>query len=73
MAAKKKKAGAPGKKSAKGNVVVGSKVKEAIKSGGVRMAGDFADALNEKVHGLIAGAVARCKGNNRGTVRPHDL
>ena len=74
MAAKKKKAaGKKPARSSKSNVVVGSKVKEAVKGGGVRMAGDFADALNARVHDLIAGAVARCKGNNRGTVRPHDL
>ena len=55
------------------NLVVGSKVKEAVKAHGYRMAGDFGDALNAKVHELIKAAAARCGANNRGTVRPHDL
>lgn len=57
----------------KANLVVGSKVKETVKSNGYRMAGDFTDALNLKVHELIKGAAIRCGANNRGTVRPHDL
>lgn len=62
----------PAKKPAL-NLIVGSKVKEAIKGHGYRMAGDFGDALNAKVHALLAAAVERCGKNNRGTVRPHDL
>ena len=61
------------RKAAAANLVVGSKVKEAIKGHGYRMAGDFGEALNAKVHALIADAVARCAANNRGTVRPQDL
>src|SRR5687768_15659768 len=56
-----------------GNLVVGSKVKEAIRSSGVRMAGDLLDALNSSVNTMIRGAVSRAKANNRGTVRPQDL
>jgi hypothetical protein len=67
--AKKKAAGKGGKSS----LVVGSKVKEAIKSQGVRMAGDLLDALNGAVANMIKGAAARTKANGRGTVRPHDL
>ena len=63
----------PARKAAAANLVVGSKVKEAIKGHGYRMAGDFGEALNAKVHELIAAAVARCAANNRGTVRPQDL
>ena len=55
------------------NLIVGSKVKEAIKGHGYRMAGDFGEALNAKVHELLKAAVDRCGKNNRGTVRPHDL
>lgn len=65
MAAAKKK-GSP-------SLVVGSKVKEMIKSSGVRMAGDLLDALNATVGGHLKSAVARCKANGRGTVRPQDL
>ena len=61
------------RKAAAANLVVGSKVKETIKGHGYRMAGDFGEALNAKVHELIAAAVLRCAANNRGTVRPQDL
>ncbi|MEZ6006232.1 MAG: hypothetical protein R3F05_00485 [Planctomycetota bacterium] len=72
--AKKKAAKASrGKKAANLNVVVGSKVKEAIKSHGVRCSGELVEALNGHVLGILSGAVARCKANNRGTVRPQDL
>ncbi len=56
-----------------GNVIVTSKVKEAVKAGDVRMAGDFPEALNAEVQATIDKAIARAKGNNRGTVRPSDL
>jgi hypothetical protein len=85
MAARRKKAtkrkatkrkatrGASRKKAAVANLVVNSKVKEAVKAHGYRMAGDFGDALNAKVGELIQSAVARCEANGRGTVRPQDL
>jgi hypothetical protein len=66
----KKKAAAKGGKS---SLVVGSKVKEAIKGHGVRMAGDLLDALNASVGSMLKAAVARTKANGRGTVRPQDL
>ena len=75
MAARKKKKSkrAPRRKAATSNVVVGSKVKEAIKGTGYRCSGDLVDALNSRVHDMLSGAVARCAANNRGTVRPQDL
>ena len=77
MVARKKKKKAAKRKATraapKANLVVGSKVKEAVKGHGYRMAGDFGEALNAKVHALIADAVARCAANKRGTVRPQDL
>lgn len=73
MAARKKKRAAARKKAPALNVVVGSKVKEAIKGTGYRCSGDLVDALNAKVHEMLEGAVARCEANNRGTVRPQDL
>jgi hypothetical protein len=54
-------------------VVVGSKVKEVIKEAGLRSDGELVQAVSDKVHELLAGAIVRCKGNNRSTVRPHDL
>jgi len=54
-------------------VVVGSKVKEVIKEAGLRSDGELVQAVSDKVHELLDAAIARCKGNKRGTVRPHDL
>jgi histone H3/H4 len=74
MAAKKKaKARAAKKGSTTVNVVVGSKVKEAVKRNGVRCSGDLVEALNVHVQGVLKAAVARAKANKRGTVRPQDL
>jgi histone H3/H4 len=52
---------------------VASKLREAVRSHDIRMAGEFIEALNEQVHELISKAVKRAKGNKRGTVRPDDL
>jgi len=77
MAARKKKKKARARRSAKKapalNVVVGSKVKESVKSHGVRCSGDLVEALNAHVQGIIGQAVERCQANKRGTVRPQDL
>ena len=54
-------------------LIVGSKVKAAIKASKCMCEGDTLPELNEKVHELLAAAVARCKGNKRSTVRPTDL
>ncbi|MEX0592992.1 MAG: hypothetical protein WD358_07410 [Nitriliruptoraceae bacterium] len=55
------------------SVVVQSKVKDAIKAQGLRMDSNLPDALNEKVHALVAKAAKRAKENGRGTLRPYDL
>ncbi len=75
MAARKKKAKrkAPARRKPALNVVVGSKVKEAVKSHGVRCSGDLIESLNGKVLAMLSDAVARCEANRRGTVRPQDL
>ena len=77
MAARRKKKRRSKKKASRRkatlNVVVGSKVKEAIKSYGVRCSGDMVEALNAHVLASIDAAVARCQANKRGTVRPQDL
>jgi hypothetical protein len=54
-------------------VVVGSKVKDVIREAGLRSDGELVAALSDRVHDMLEAAVARCQGNNRGTVRPHDL
>jgi hypothetical protein len=55
------------------SVIVQSKVKEAVKGLDLRMDSSLPDALNDKVHELLAQAAARAKENNRGTLRPYDL
>jgi histone H3/H4 len=76
-ARKKKKAKAKARRTTKKapalNVVVGSKVKESVKSHGIRCSGDLVEALNLHVQDVIGKAVARAQANKRGTVRPQDL
>ncbi len=55
------------------SLVVGSKVKEAIKAEGCNTAGDLADALSAEVAGLVKRAAARAQANGRKTVRAADL
>ncbi len=55
------------------NVVVTSKVKEAVKGHELRMSGDVPDALNAKVQEILKAAAQRAKDNGRGTLRPYDL
>lgn len=52
-------------------LIVKTKIKEAAK--GMNVAGDFADALNEKVKKLIEEAVKRAEANGRRTVQSRDL
>ncbi|MBI2106050.1 DUF1931 domain-containing protein [Candidatus Woesearchaeota archaeon] len=52
-------------------VVVRSKVKEHAR--GCNVSGDFAEALNKEVVGLIGRASERAKANNRKTVSSRDL
>ncbi len=52
-------------------LVVKAKVKEFAK--GMNVAGDFAEALSEKVAGLIKDAAQRAKDNGRATVKARDL
>ncbi len=55
------------------SLVVGSKVKEAIKIEGCNTAGDLTDALSAEVAGLVKKAAARAKANGRKTVRAADI
>ncbi|HEY3357203.1 MAG TPA: hypothetical protein VGQ83_28395 [Polyangia bacterium] len=54
-------------------LVVGSKVKDVIRAAGLRTSGDLVEALSERVHSFLAGAVERAQKNGRATVNPHDL
>ena len=83
MAARKKKAskGKSKKKSTtrrpapkeKEVLLVGSKVRQAIKDADCNTGGDAVEGLNEWVHWLIAQATARAVANGRKTVRAHDF
>ena len=55
------------------SLVVGSKVKEYIKSKGCMTAGDTLDALSDCVRAILDKATERTKGNKRSTVKPADL
>jgi hypothetical protein len=54
-------------------LLVGSKVKAAIKAAGCNSSGDAVDGLNAWVHWLIQQATARAQANGRKTVRAHDF
>lgn len=70
----KTKAKAKAKAKAPAEVlVVGSKVKAAIKAAGCNTGGDSIGALNAVVHQYIAQATARAQANGRKTVRGHDF
>ena len=71
--APKKKATGAKKSSTKEVLLVGSKVKAAIKAAGCNTAGDAMDGLNEWVHWLIGQATARAGANGRKTVRNYDF
>jgi len=78
MAARKKKKVAKktarrGKAAARETLCVGSKVKGYIKSKGMKCSGELVEALSGKIHDMLDGAMSRCEGNKRSTVRPVDL
>ena len=68
-----KKANSKKKAAALESVIVGSKVKAAIKSHGCMTSGELLEALNSTVHSMIKSACSRAQGNKRATVRAHDL
>ncbi|HKJ57221.1 MAG TPA: hypothetical protein VJ978_14685 [Nitriliruptoraceae bacterium] len=55
------------------NVIVTSKVKEAVKGLDLRLSSDVPDALNDKVHELLKAAAGRAQANGRSTLRASDL
>ena len=54
-------------------LVVGTKVKDLIKSVGFMASSELLEALSVRVHDMLMDATLRAKENNRATVRPHDL
>ena len=75
MAAKKKKKATKkkAKKKAAEVLLVGSKVKAAIKAAGCNTGGDSLDQLNSYIYWLISQATSRAGANGRKTVRGHDF
>jgi len=64
------------KSSQKESLVVGSKVKSALKGSGKKtfnVSADSLDAMNEYVYWLVDQAQKRCEANGRKTIRPHDI
>ena len=55
-----------------GELVVKSNIKKVLPEG-MRIASDFASALNKVVEELIKKAAERAKANHRTTVMAHDL
>ena len=59
--------------AAKVMVLVTSRLKEVVKGKGLRSAGTFIDALNDKVIAMIEQAAEHAKAEGRATVKPVDL
>ena len=60
-------------KKAQESLLVGSKVKAAIKAAGCNTGGDAIASLNSYVYWLIDQATKRAATNGRKTVRGHDF
>ena len=54
-------------------LLVGSKVRQAIKDAGCNTAGDALEGLNNYVNWLVMQATRRATENGRKTVRAHDF
>lgn len=54
-------------------LVVASKVRNYLKSKGVKMSGELVGELNKKVMSLLDDATKRTQGNKRSTVKPQDV
>lgn len=63
----------PKKKADEPVLVLTSRVKDVVKSMGMRSDSEFVGDLSSKVHALIQSAVERAKQNKRSTVRGCDL
>jgi histone H3/H4 len=53
------------------SLIVRSKIKSTVK--GMRVSGDFYNALDRKVQDVMREASRRAKANGRATIRPDDL
>lgn len=73
MAKKTAKGGGKKAAAARETLVVGSKVKDVIRSAGLQSSGDLIQAVSDRVHDMLQAAIARAEGNGRKTVRAYDL
>lgn len=73
MAKKKTAKKKAAKKGTQESLVVGSKVKAAIKEHGLNSSGDVLDAVNGYVHWLLDQGAKRAQANGRKTVRGSDI
>lgn len=55
------------------DLVVTSKLKDAIKGHELRMDSSLPDAVDEKIKKILADGAKRARENGRSTLRPHDL
>ncbi|MSP15284.1 MAG: hypothetical protein EXR73_01510 [Myxococcales bacterium] len=61
------------KKVAREVLVVGTKLKDVVKSAGFQSSGELIEAVSNQVHDLLAAAIKRAGENGRKTVRSYDL
>jgi len=73
MAKKKTTKKKAAKKAPQESLVVGSKVKAAIKAHGLNSSGDVLDAVNGYLNWLLDQAAKRAQANGRKTVRGSDI
>lgn len=68
-----KKSAKGGKKAVREVLVVGTKVKDVVKSAGLQSSGELIEAVSARVHDLLTEAIKRAADNGRKTVRAYDL
>ncbi len=54
-------------------LVVQNAVRQAVRDSGCNCAGDFSDALSERVSAMVKDAVTRAQADGRKTVQSRDL
>lgn len=59
--------------AAAGNLVVATKVRQAVRGHNARMSSELVDAISAEVEDMVAKAARRARENGRSTIRPSDL
>lgn len=55
------------------SLTVASRIKDHVKSAGLRSDANLPDAVNGRVQAILEEAIERARANGRSTVRPYDL